>query len=111
MKPTRRSRLQASVDFITPETETSIWYFWGIARSFRPEDKALTASIREGLRKIFAEDLEMLERQQQILLQRPERQLLKLSIDTGGVHSRRVLDRLLEAERASAAASMGNKAR
>ena len=36
------------VDFITPETETSIWYFWGMARNFNPHDKALTASIREG---------------------------------------------------------------
>ena len=24
------------VDFITPETETSIWYFWGMARNFQP---------------------------------------------------------------------------
>ena len=52
------------VDFITPETETSMWYFWGMARNFRAEDKALTAQIREGQGKIFAEDLEMLERQQ-----------------------------------------------
>ena len=36
------------VDFITPETETSIWYFWGMARNFNPKDKALTASIRDG---------------------------------------------------------------
>jgi vanillate O-demethylase monooxygenase subunit len=36
------------VDFITPETETSIWYFWGMARSFKPKDDELTASIREG---------------------------------------------------------------
>ena len=45
------------VDFITPETETSIWYFWGMARNFKPEDKALTAQIRDGQGKIFAEDL------------------------------------------------------
>ena len=23
---------QTVVDFITPETETSLWYFWGVAR-------------------------------------------------------------------------------
>jgi vanillate monooxygenase len=44
-------------DFITPETETSIWYFWGMARKFNPSDKGLTASIREGQGKIFSEDL------------------------------------------------------
>jgi vanillate O-demethylase monooxygenase subunit len=86
------------VDFITPETETSIWYFWGMARHFKPEDAALTASIREGQGKIFSEDLEMLERQQKNLLAHPERNLLKLNIDAGGVQSRRVLERMLAAE-------------
>lgn len=86
------------VDFITPETETSIWYFWGMARNFNPKDKALTASIREGQGKIFSEDLEMLERQQKNLLAWPDRPLLKLNIDAGGVQSRKVLDRLIAAE-------------
>jgi vanillate monooxygenase len=90
------------VDFITPETETSIWYFWGMARKFNPTDAALTDSIREGQRKIFSEDLQMLELQQRNLLAHPERALLKLNIDAGGVQSRKVLDRLLEQERAAA---------
>ncbi|MCF5226452.1 Rieske 2Fe-2S domain-containing protein, partial [Pseudomonas syringae] len=59
------------VDFITPETDTSIWYFWGMARNFKPADEQLTATIREGQHKIFSEDLEMLERQQLNLLQHP----------------------------------------
>ncbi|MGY0195585.1 aromatic ring-hydroxylating dioxygenase subunit alpha [Leptothrix sp. BB-4] len=86
------------VDFITPETETSIWYFWGMARNFRPDDEALTAQIREGQRKIFGEDLEMLERQQANLLRWPEREMLKLNIDAGGVHARKVIARRVEAE-------------
>jgi len=86
------------VDFITPETETSIWYFWGMARAFKPEDQALTDSIREGQGKIFGEDLQMLEQQQKNLLAHPERSLLKLNIDAGGVQSRRVLERWLAAE-------------
>lgn len=89
------------VDFITPETETSIWYFWGMARNFKPDDAELTASIREGQGKIFGEDLEMLERQQQNLLRYPERGLLKLNIDAGGVQSRQIIDRLLAAEQAA----------
>lgn len=87
------------VDFITPETETSIWYFWGMARNFQPQDTELTARIREGQGRIFAEDLEMLERQQKNLLAYPERSLLKLNIDAGGVQARRILDRLVAAER------------
>jgi len=89
------------VDFITPETDTSIWYFWGMARNFRPEDKALTATIREGQGKIFAEDQEMLERQQRNLLEWPERKLLSLNIDAGGVQSRKVIDRLIAAGNAT----------
>jgi vanillate O-demethylase monooxygenase subunit len=93
------------VDFITPETETSIHYFWGMARKFRPQDKALTAAIREGQGKIFAEDLEMLERQQQNLLAYPERELLKLNIDMGGVQARKIIDRLVAAEQAPSKAA------
>jgi vanillate O-demethylase monooxygenase subunit len=91
------------VDFITPETETSHWYFWGMARNFKPQDEALTATIREGQSKIFSEDLQMLESQQRNLLAHSERQLLKLNIDTGGVQSRKVIDRLVALERKVAA--------
>jgi len=88
------------VDFITPETDTSIWYFWGMARNFNVGDAALTDTIREGQRKIFGEDLAMLERQQKNLTEQPERPLMTLAIDAGGMHARRVLDRLIAAERA-----------
>ncbi|MFC3607271.1 Rieske 2Fe-2S domain-containing protein [Stutzerimonas tarimensis] len=90
------------VDFITPETETSIWYFWGMARHFNPQDQALTETIREGQGRIFSEDLEMLERQQRNLLAYPERNLLKLNIDAGGVQARKILDRLIAEEQATA---------
>ena len=91
------------MDFITPETDTSIHYFWGMARKFKPQDAELTAQIREGQGKIFGEDQEMLERQQKNLLANPQRKLLMLNIDTGGVQSRKVIDRVIEAENAVAA--------
>jgi vanillate O-demethylase monooxygenase subunit len=86
------------VDFITPETETSHWYFWGMARNFKPDDTALTATIREGQGKIFSEDRDMLEMQQANILKYPERKLLMLNIDAGGVQSRRLLDKLITQE-------------
>lgn len=89
------------VDFITPETETSHWYFWGMARNFKPQDSALTDQIREGQGAIFAEDMEMLERQQRNLNEFPERNLLKLDIDAGGVQARRIIDKLLQQEQAN----------
>ena len=85
-------------DFITPETDTSIWYFWGMARRFNVADVALTEAIRAGQHTIFSEDLALLERQQRNLLDHPDRVLLKLNIDAGGVHARRVLDRLIAEE-------------
>jgi vanillate O-demethylase monooxygenase subunit len=86
------------VDFITPETETSHWYHWGMARNFKPGDAALTDSIRQGQGRIFSEDMEILQLQQQNILRHPERKLLMLNIDAGGVQSRRIIDRLLAQE-------------
>jgi len=86
------------VDFITPETETSHWYHWGMARNFKPDDPALTDSIRQGQGRIFSEDMEMLQLQQQNISRYPDRKLLMLGIDAGGVQSRRIIDRLLAQE-------------
>ncbi len=66
-----------------------------MARHFKPDDQELTAKIRDGQGKIFSEDRAMLELQQENLLRWPERNLLNLNIDAGGVQSRRVISRLL----------------
>jgi len=88
------------VDFLTPETATTMWYFWGMARNFNPRDKALTAAIRDGQGKVFSEDLQVLEAQQDNLLRNPGRKLLNLNIDSGGVQSRRILERIIGQEHA-----------
>lgn len=69
-----------------------------MARNFQPENVELTEQIREGQGKIFTEDLEMLEQQQQNILRNPQRQLLMLNIDAGGVQSRKIIDRLFAKE-------------
>ena len=73
-----------------------------MARNFKPQDPSLTTQIRDGQGKIFAEDQDMLEQQQQNLLRYPDRTLLMLNIDAGGVQSRKILDRILAAEQAPA---------
>jgi phenylpropionate dioxygenase-like ring-hydroxylating dioxygenase large terminal subunit len=88
------------VDFITPETDTSIHYFWAMARNFKPRDASLTTQIPQRPGSDIAEDKDMLERQQANLLRWPDRRLLKLNIDAGGVHARRVIDRQIAAEKA-----------
>jgi vanillate O-demethylase monooxygenase subunit len=99
--PVEKKASSIVVDFITPETETSHWYFWGMARAFAPDDSALTDTIRDGQAKIFSEDLDMLERQQANLLRHPDRRLLKLNIDAGGVRSRMLIDQAIAAEHAA----------
>ena len=89
-------------DLITPETATSHWYFWGLARRFALRDAALTDTIREGQRKIFAEDMEILLQQQRNLDRNPGRKLLLLNIDAGGVRSRQMIDRAIVRELAGA---------
>jgi vanillate O-demethylase monooxygenase subunit len=76
-----------------------------MARHFKPHDASLTAQIRDGQGRIFAEDREMLERQQSNLIHWPERRLMTLNIDAGGAHARRIIDKLIAAERAPAAAA------
>ncbi len=98
--PTSAKASAIVVDFITPETETSIWYFWGMARHFKPHDASLTTQIRDGQRRIFQEDQAILEQQQANHTRHPNRELRTLSIDAGGVYARRVIDRLIAAEQA-----------
>jgi vanillate O-demethylase monooxygenase subunit len=97
--PPERKVSSIVVDFITPETDGSIWYFWGMARDFRVEDAALTETIREGQRAIFGEDVAILERQQRNLAEQPSRHLMRLNIDMGGFEARRILERLVAEER------------
>ncbi len=76
------------VDLITPESATSCWYFWGMARNFNTGDAALTEQIRKNQGAVFAEDEMILEAQQQNILRNPERRLVNLDIDRGGSHVR-----------------------
>lgn len=86
------------VDFITPESDDSMWYFWGMARKFKAGDAQLTEQIKTGQGGIFSEDLQMLEQQQANLKRWPQRRLMKLNIDAGGVHSRRIIEREIALE-------------
>lgn len=86
------------VGFITPEMEDSIWYFWGLAKNFKPAFTELTEKIKEGQGRIFAEDIEILEQQQRNLERHQGRRLMMLNIDAGGSHSRRIIRSLVDAE-------------
>jgi len=96
--PPERKVSSVVVDFITPENDGSIWYFWGMARNFNVDDAALTETIRSGQAEIFGEDVGILEAQQRNLAEQPSRHLMRLNIDMGGFEARRILERLVAEE-------------
>jgi vanillate monooxygenase len=100
--PREKKAASIVVDFMTPETETSHWYFWGMARNFAANDTKITDRIREGQGRIFSEDMAMLEQQQQNLSRHPDRRLMTLNIDAGGAHARRMIARAVQEEARSA---------
>jgi vanillate O-demethylase monooxygenase subunit len=69
-----------------------------MARNFRIEDQGLTERIRSGQNKIFHEDIDILEGQQKSIADNPDMALRVLSIDSGGVHARRLITKLMELE-------------
>ena len=82
------------IDALTPETDTSSHYFWGMARNFDVDDPGFTARFKKQQGGVFAEDVEILEAQQRSILENPDLKLKAFGIDSGGVHARRVIERL-----------------
>ena len=91
------------IDAMTPETETSTHYFWGMARNFDIDDAGFTARFRQQQGRVFAEDVEVLEAQQRSIAANPDMKLRGYSIDQGSVRARQIIARLKAAEAASAA--------
>jgi vanillate O-demethylase monooxygenase subunit len=89
------------VDFMTPETETSMHYFWGMARSFDVDDPGFTARFKRQQGGVFAEDREILEAQQRSILANPDLKLMGYNIDQGGVRARQIITRLIRAQEAA----------
>jgi phenylpropionate dioxygenase-like ring-hydroxylating dioxygenase large terminal subunit len=83
------------IDVMTPETETTTHYFWGMARSFDIDDAGFTARFKQQQSGVFAEDVEILEAQQRAILANPDLRLTAYNIDQGGVRARQIIARLI----------------
>jgi phenylpropionate dioxygenase-like ring-hydroxylating dioxygenase large terminal subunit len=92
---------------ISPETETSCHYFWAFCRNYRLNDQGLTQWLREGVARVFGEDEVVLEAQQQAMLEHPDKEFYNLNIDAGAMWARRIIDRMIAAERSAPAAAAG----
>ena len=85
------------VGFMSPETPTSCWYYWGMARKFGLDDPGLSERMRQAQAGVFAEDVAVLEAQQRSIDLRPDARLTTLAIDAGGAHARRLIERAARA--------------
>lgn len=65
---------------LTPETERTTHYFWGLPRSFKLDDTEMTEMLRMGVHRTFEEDRAIVEAQQRILD--------RVSLDTRTVYTK-----------------------
>jgi vanillate O-demethylase monooxygenase subunit len=99
-----RARERRVLNLITPETETSSHYFWGIARSYDIGNPELTEYIRAEVIRTFDEDKLVLEAQQtRIGANKVTHFPVTLRADTGAVRGRRLLDAMLRQSTQAAA--------
>jgi phenylpropionate dioxygenase-like ring-hydroxylating dioxygenase large terminal subunit len=84
---------------MTPETDRSCHYFWAFARNYNLDDQRITTLLREGVAGVFAEDEVVLAAQQQAINEHPEKEFYNLNIDGGAMWARRLIDRMMAAER------------
>jgi vanillate O-demethylase monooxygenase subunit len=86
---------------MTPETDTTCHYFWAFARNYRLTEQRLTTELREGVARIFGEDVIVLEAQQRAMDANPGRLFYNLNIDAGAMWARRLIDGMVESESAA----------
>lgn len=89
------------IDFMTPETETTCWYFWGMARNFDVTDSGFTQRFKAQQGKVFSEDVEILEAQQASIDRNPCLKLRSFNIDAGGARSRMIIERMAKEQAAA----------
>ena len=97
---TRSQALERRIlNMITPETDTSSHYFWGVARAFLHEDIALTDYIREQIYHTFDQDKVLLEAQQRNLGSATDAPFpVALRTDVGPIQARKLVRQIVEQE-------------
>lgn len=103
--PTGRSRDEGiwvwNTDLLTPETEHSTHYFWGISRAYAVDDPKYDEMWRQATKIAFeGQDAPMISRVQQMMGSQELEELnpIYLAGDAGALRARRVLRELIERE-------------
>ena len=89
---------------LTPETETSCFYFWSAANGYRQNDPEATEQLYREIAPTFLEDKEMVEAQQRRLEELGEQGLVDIASDANRMHMRRIVERLIVSEQSAVAA-------
>ena len=79
---------------LTPETETSCFYFWSAANGYRQNEPEATQQLFTEISTAFMEDKAIVEGQQAMLEATGEDRLVDIVSDSARIHMRRTLDRL-----------------
>ncbi len=87
----------------TPKTVTTRHYWFCQARNFALDDEQMTENIFQGVVEAFEEDRTMIEAQQKIPSQVPDRPMIPTGADSGLNQARWLIDKALKAEQGAAA--------
>lgn len=88
------------IHLITPETDHSAHYIWGLARNFCLDDDQLNEKIYTATQQTFTEDRGLLEIQDQRLQTEgmPKLPQMAVKVDKAPVQGRRLLDAMIQRE-------------
>jgi phenylpropionate dioxygenase-like ring-hydroxylating dioxygenase large terminal subunit len=89
---------------LTPETETSCFYFWSCANGYRQHEPEATEQLYREIAPTFVEDKDMVEAQQARLSELGEPGLVDIVSDGNRTIMRRFIERLLAQEAGALAA-------
>ncbi|MEJ2632489.1 MAG: aromatic ring-hydroxylating dioxygenase subunit alpha [Acidihalobacter sp.] len=88
---------------ITPETESSCHYFWNFVRDHHLDDQRWTtelhlAHVNDG-NGVYEQDVDVLEAQQKAIERHARTPFYNLNIDAAALWARRLIERMVDAER------------
>ena len=89
---------------LTPETETSCFYFWSAANGYRQDEPEATELLFGQIATAFLEDAAMVQAQQERLREFGESGLVDIASDSIRMTMRRHVDRMIAAEQQQQAA-------
>jgi len=90
---------------VTPETDRRTSYFWVVTHAFGADEPAAVAEFHRQCHQVIGEDIAVFTAQQRMLDLKPDAPHIDIRYDNGPLQARRLIDRLIAAERDTAIAA------